>query len=146
MGLPLPIPDNPLKWDGWKAYNSHNPYDRLCLDFDANPNNEQIETHCRELLMWWQKKLPLKNQPSNPISQMLRAGMDEAPKFLVQAKIELLDPMRREQLNLGMRARMRDEAIKEAQKISRLQPGGQDAYRRGGEQFVRQGQVARTFP
>jgi len=117
MGLPLPIPDNPLKWDGWKSYNSQNPYDRLCLDFDANPNDEQIEMHCRELLVWWQKKLPLKNQPSNPIAQMLRAGLDEAPKCLVQAKIELLDPMRREQLNMGMRARMRDEAVTEIKKF-----------------------------
>ena len=25
-------------------------------------------------LLWWQKKLPLKNQPSNPLAQMLRAG------------------------------------------------------------------------
>ena len=78
ISLPNPLPDNPLRWDGWKLYNSSNYYERLCLSFDSNASNEQIEDNCRQLLVWWQKKLPLKNQPSNPVSQLLRAGLDEA--------------------------------------------------------------------
>jgi len=117
MALPLPIPDNPMKWEGWRSYNSPNPYDRLCLDFDANPNVEQIEENCRQLLVWWQKKLPLKNQPSNPIAQLLRAGLDEAPRMLVEAKTELLDPIKREQLNLGLRNRLRESAVTEIKKF-----------------------------
>ncbi len=64
--FPVPLPDDPHKWDGWSKYNSPNLYERLCLDPQENPSNELIEEHCRELLRWWQKKLPLKNQPSNP--------------------------------------------------------------------------------
>ncbi len=95
MSLPNPLPDNPLRWDGWKLYNSPNYYERLSLSFDSNATNEQIEENCRQLLVWWQKKLPLKNQPSNPLSQILRAGLDEAPIFLVEARTALLDPERR---------------------------------------------------
>ena len=69
MALPSPLPDSPTKWDGWKNYNSPNPYERLCLEFEANPSDFQIEENCRQLLVWWQKKLPLKNQPSNPITR-----------------------------------------------------------------------------
>ncbi|HWB59291.1 MAG TPA: hypothetical protein VG733_07355, partial [Chthoniobacteraceae bacterium] len=90
MSLPSPIPDNPIRWDGWKFYNSENFYERLCLSFDSNPSDHQIEDHCRQLLVWWQKKLPLKNQPSNPMAQLLRAGLDEAPQCLVEARTELL--------------------------------------------------------
>jgi hypothetical protein len=79
---PGAFPDNPLKWDGWRAYSSANYYERLCLTYESNPGAEQIEENCRQLLVWWQKKLPLKNQPSNPVAQMLRAGLDEAPKYL----------------------------------------------------------------
>lgn len=92
MALPNPLPDNPLRWDGWKQYNSPNLYDRLCLDFTSNASTEVIEDNCRQLLVWWQKKLPLKNQPSNPVAQILRQGLDEAPQFLVEARTKLLDP------------------------------------------------------
>ena len=93
MAIPNPLPDNPLRWDGWKNYNSANPYTRLCLDFSSNATPELIEEHCRQLLVWWQKKLPLKNQPSNPMAQMLRQGLDEAPHYLADARTKLLDPV-----------------------------------------------------
>ena len=79
---------------GLERYNSPDLYERLCLDPQTNPTNEQIEENCRELLVWWQKKLPLKNQPSNPLAQMLRAGLDESPRYLAEARMELLDPER----------------------------------------------------
>jgi hypothetical protein len=87
MPLPSPLPDNPNRWEGWRNYNSQDPYERLCLSFDDSPSGEQIEDHCRQLLVWWQKKLPLKNQPSNPLSQLLRSGLDEAPKYLAEAHV-----------------------------------------------------------
>lgn len=117
MALPSPIPDNPTKWDGWRNYNSDNLYERLCLSFDSNPSDHQIEDHCRQLLVWWQKKLPLKNQPSNPLAQMLRAGLDEAPQFLVEARTELLNPESRAMLDSYLRAQLKDSAIAEFAKF-----------------------------
>ena len=116
MSLPSPIPDNPTKWDGWKAYNSENLYERLCLSFDSNPSDHQIEDHCRQLLVWWQKKLPLKNQTSNPMAQLLRAALDEAPQCLVEARTELLNPDSREQIDEFLRGRMKEHAIAELDK------------------------------
>ena len=86
MALPDPIPDNPSRWPDWKNYNSPDLYARLCLDSSSNATAEIIEDHCRRILVWWQKKLPLKNQPSNPLAQMLRGGLDEAPHFLAEAR------------------------------------------------------------
>lgn len=117
MALPSPIPDNPTKWDGWRNYNSDNLYERLCLAFDSNPSDHQIEDHCRQLLVWWQKKLPLKNQPSNPLAQMLRAGLDEAPQYLVEARTELLNPESRALLDSYLRAQMKDSAFVEFTKF-----------------------------
>ncbi len=117
MALPNPLPDNPTRWDGWKNYNSPNHYERLCLDFDSNANAEQIEDNCRRLLVWWQKKLPLKNQPSNPIAQILRGGLDEAPLRLAEARTELLNPESRAQIDSELRVRMVGEAIVEFRKI-----------------------------
>src|SRR5881628_2290019 len=117
MALPSPLPDNPLKWDGWKAYNSENPYDRLCLDFDGNPSPDQIEENCRQLLVWWQKKLPLKNQPSNPLSQMLRGGLDEAPALLADARTKLLDPELRSQFDHQLHSQIVQEALGEFKKL-----------------------------
>ena len=91
MALPQPLPDNPLRWDGWKNYNSDDLYARLGLEYHENPNGELIEENCRVLLVWWQKKLPLKSQPSNPLSQLLRGGLDEAPAYLAEARTKLLD-------------------------------------------------------
>src|SRR5437016_14219278 len=108
MALPHPLPDNPTKWDGWRAFHSDNPYGRLCLSYDSRPGNEQIEENCRQLLIWWQKKLPLKNQPSNPISQMLRAGLDEAPKFLAEARTLLSNPQTRAQVDEKIRAKLKE--------------------------------------
>lgn len=116
ISFPLPLPDDPRKWEGWNNYKSSNFYERLCLDPRANPTNEIIEEHCRELLRWWQKKLPLKNQPSNPLAQLLRSGLDESSKFLTEARVELLDPTRRQQLDEEIAVREREEASAEFQK------------------------------
>lgn len=117
MALPNPLPDNPLKWDGWRNYNSPNFYARLCLDFTSNANAEVIEDNCRQLLVWWQKKLPLKNQPSNPMAQMLRQGLDEAPQFLAEARTKLLDPAERAQIDKGLHAEVVTKAIEEFKKL-----------------------------
>src|SRR5437762_6094374 len=114
--FPTPLPDDPQKWDGWNKYKSTNPYERLCLDAEENPTNELIEEHCRELLRWWQKKLPLKNQPSNPIAQLLRAGLDESSRYLTEARVELLDPERRRLLDEHIAAEEEAEALAEFQK------------------------------
>jgi formylglycine-generating enzyme required for sulfatase activity len=117
MALPSPLPDNPTKWDGWKSYNSENPYERLCLSFESNPPNEEIEENCRQLLVWWQKKLPLKNQPSNPLAQMLRAALDEAPKCLVEARTQLLSPQSRHQADQQLQQRAHEKALEEFRKF-----------------------------
>src|ERR1700722_19785676 len=116
ISFPLPLPDDPRKWQGWNNYRSSNFYERLCLDPRANPSNELIEEHCRELLRWWQKKLPLKNQPSNPLAQLLRAGMEESSRYLTEARVQLLDPERRRAMDDELAARERDEAMAEFQK------------------------------
>ena len=36
MGLPNPLPDNPLRWEGWKQFTSDNLYERLCLTIADN--------------------------------------------------------------------------------------------------------------
>ena len=116
ISFPHPLPDDPRKWEGWNNYKSSNFYERLCLDPRANPSNEVIEEHCRELLRWWQKKLPLKNQPSNPLTQLLRSGLDESSRFLTEARVELLDPARRRVLDQKIATREREEASVEFQK------------------------------
>ncbi|MDQ2867344.1 MAG: formylglycine-generating enzyme family protein [Verrucomicrobiota bacterium] len=115
--FPIPLPDDPKKWDGWAKYKSTNLYERLCLDPRQNPSNELIEQHCRELLRWWQKKLPLKNQPSNPVAQMLRSGLDESSRYLTEARVELLDPDRRERFDRTLAERAKEEAILEFHKF-----------------------------
>ena len=75
-----------------------------------------IEEHCRELIWWWQKKLPLKNQPSNPIAQLLRSGLDESSRYLTEARVELLDPDRRQQLDEELAAQANEEAVVEFNK------------------------------
>jgi formylglycine-generating enzyme required for sulfatase activity len=114
--FPLPLPDDPRKWQGWNNYSSPNYYERLCLDPHANPSNELIEEHCRELMRWWQKKLPLKNQPSNPLAQMLRSGLEESSRFLTEARLELLDPDRRKVLDEELDAQQHEAAVAEFQK------------------------------
>ena len=117
MPLPNPLPDNPQRWEGWRNYNSSNFYERLGLTFDSNASTEQIEENCRILLVWWQKKLPLKNQPSNPVSQMLRSGLDEAPSFLAEARTSLLDPECRKNHDAQLRANAIALAIEEFNKL-----------------------------
>ncbi|MFN2507928.1 MAG: formylglycine-generating enzyme family protein [Chthoniobacterales bacterium] len=114
--FPLPLPDDPNKWDGWSKYKSPNFYERLCLDPELQPSNEVIEEHCRELMRWWQKKLPLKNQPSNPLAQLLRPGLEESSRYLTQARVELLDPERRRQLDAELAAHAQEQAIAEFHK------------------------------
>lgn len=117
IAFPTPLPDDPHKWEGWSNYKSANPYERLCLDAQQNPTNELIEEHCRELLRWWQKKLPLKNQPSNPVAQLLRAGLDESSKYLTEARIELLDPERRKKVDALLAAEKEQVAAAEFDKF-----------------------------
>src|SRR6476646_415216 len=117
MPFPLPLPDDPHKWDGWAKYKSPNLYERLCLDPRANPSNEIIEEHCRELMRWWQKKLPLKNQPSNPLAQLLRPGLDESSRYLTEARVDLLDPARRRQVDEELAAEKEQQALAEFNKF-----------------------------
>src|SRR3977135_4524793 len=117
ISFPLPLPDDPRKWQGWSNYRSSNLYERLCLDPYANPSSELIEEHCRELMRWWQKKLPLKNQPSNPIAQLLRAGLDESSRYLTEARMELLDPERRKKVDAVLAAEAEQQAIAEFNKV-----------------------------
>jgi formylglycine-generating enzyme len=114
--LPLPLPDDPKKWDGWSKYNSPNLYERLCLDPRQNPSNDVIEEHCRELLRWWQKKLPLKNQPSNPLAQLLGRGLDDSSRYLTEARVKLLDPERRRIMDDEIAAQAHEQAVAEFHK------------------------------
>lgn len=114
--FPVPLPDDPKKWDGWTKYKSPNLYERLCLDPRQNPSNEIIEEHCRQLLRWWQKKLPLKNQPSNPLAQLLRPGLDESSRYLTEARVELLDPLRRRVMDNELAAQAQEQAVAEFHK------------------------------
>jgi formylglycine-generating enzyme required for sulfatase activity len=114
--FPVPLPDDPQKWSGWSKYKSPNFYERLCLDPRANPSNDIIEEHCRELMRWWQKKLPLKNQPSNPLAQLLRPGLDESSRYLTEARVELLDPDRRRQVDSELAAQANEQAVIELHK------------------------------
>ena len=116
VSFPVPLPDDPRKWDGWSRYDSPDPYERLGLDPRSKPTNEEIEERFRQLVLWWQKKLPLKNQPSNPLAQMLRSGLDESSRFLTEARVELLDPERRQQLDEELAAQAEEEAIAEFNK------------------------------
>src|SRR5437762_319414 len=116
VSFPVPLPDDPHKWEGWGNYKSPNFYERLCIDPASNPSNELIEEHCRELLRWWQKKLPLKNQPSNPLGQLLRAGLDESSRYLTEARVELLDPERRRAIDEELAAARREDVIAEFKK------------------------------
>jgi formylglycine-generating enzyme required for sulfatase activity len=116
INFPLPLPDDPRKWEGWSNFKSPNFYERLCLDPRANPSNELIEEHCRELMRWWQKKLPLKNQPSNPLAQLLRSGLEESSRYLTEARLELLDPEKRRLVDEGLAAQEYEEAVAEFQK------------------------------
>ncbi|MEP6685239.1 MAG: SUMF1/EgtB/PvdO family nonheme iron enzyme [Verrucomicrobiota bacterium] len=117
ISFPIPLPDDPQKWDGWNKYKSPNFYERLCLDPGANPSNELIEERCRELLRWWQKKLPLKNQPSNPLTQLLRPGLDESSRYLTEARVELLDPERRRELDDDIAAQAHEQSVTEFNKL-----------------------------
>ena len=110
---PPEFPDDPKKWDGWSKYRADNLYERLCLDARVNPTDEQIQQHCSALLQWWQKKLPLKNQPTNPLAQLLGRGIDDASRYLVEARMQLLDPARRREIDQDLAARANQAALAE---------------------------------
>ncbi len=118
--MPPDFPDDPRKWDGWSKYRGDNPYERLCLDPRAHPTEEQIQQHCAALLQWWQNKLPLKNQPSNPLAQLLGRGLDESSRYLVEARIQLLDPLQRRRIDDELAARSRRETLDEFAKFVRF--------------------------
>src|SRR5712691_7275945 len=80
MNFPIPLPDDPRKWD------------------------------------WWKKKLPLKNQPSNPLAQMLRSGLEESSRYLTEARMELLDPERRQHMDEELAAQAQEQVVAEFQK------------------------------
>jgi formylglycine-generating enzyme required for sulfatase activity len=111
------FPDDPRKWDGWSKYRADNPYERLCLDARTTPTDEQIHQHCTALLQWWKNKLPLKNQPSNPLAQLLGRGIDDASRYLIQARLQLLDPERRQRVDEELAARARQETLDEFAKF-----------------------------
>ena len=117
MALPSPLPDDPRKWDGWRQFNSANLYERLCFSLEESPSDTQVEDACRQLLVWWQKKLPLKNQPSNPISQLVWTGLDAAPGMLTQARAELLKPEVRMRLDADIRQKRREASLQEFQRF-----------------------------
>ena len=52
MALPNPIPDNPLRWDGWKNYNSDDLYARLCLSYESNPSPDHRMDGSKNT-RWW---------------------------------------------------------------------------------------------
>ena len=142
MALPNPLPDNPNRWTGWKNYNSPNLYDRLCLDYSANATAEIIEDHCRQLLVWWQKKLPLKNQPSNPMAQLLRGGLDEAPHYLAEARTKLLNPEERARIDAEIHVELIGNALVEFRKLlgftladKRLSKESEEKLRIAGEKL-----------
>lgn len=111
---PPPVfPDDPRKWDGWNKYRANSPYERLCLDPASEPTDEQIQRQCAALLQWWQNKLPLKNQPSNPIAQLLGRGITDASGYLVEARMELLDPERRRAWDEKLAAQAGQNALDE---------------------------------
>ena len=112
----LEFPDDPLKWDGWSKYKAENPYERLCIDPKTKPSDEEIQEHSTALMRWWQKKLPLKNQPSNPVTALLGRGLEEASGYLVQARMQLLDPERRLQIDEELAAQAQQEALAEFSK------------------------------
>jgi formylglycine-generating enzyme required for sulfatase activity len=107
------FPDDPRKWDGWSKYRADSPYERLCLDAESEPSDELIQQHCVALLQWWQSKLPLKNQPSNPMAQLLGRGLIEASDCLVQARLDLLDPQRRQAVDERLAAQAGQDALDE---------------------------------
>jgi formylglycine-generating enzyme len=105
------FPDDPMKWKGWRNYDAANPYERLCLDPTENPGDEQIQQHCAALLQWWNRKLRLKNQPSNPVTQLLGRGIDDAARCLVEARMRLLDAAQRRQIDDQLAAQAQQEAL-----------------------------------
>src|SRR5258708_32194865 len=64
-------------------------------------------------MRWWQKKLPLKNQPSNPLGKLLRSGLEESSRYLTEARLELLDPDRRRVLDEELAAQDHEAAAAE---------------------------------
>ncbi len=139
MSMPSPLPDDPRKWTGWKNYNSPNYYERLCLSVEQNPSNELIEDHTRQLLVWWQKKLPLKNQPSNPLAQILREGLDIAPRFLAEARLGLCNPETRKNLDAGLLETAKTNYLVEFRRVFSIISAGGTLGEDGEDSLIRFG-------
>ncbi|MEO7933728.1 MAG: SUMF1/EgtB/PvdO family nonheme iron enzyme [Chthoniobacterales bacterium] len=139
MSLPSPLPDDPRKWTGWKNYNSQNFYERLCLSVEQNPSNELIEDHTRQLLVWWQKKLPLKNQPSNPLAQILRDGLDVAPSFLAEARLGLCNPVTRKTIDESLLASAKTSMTAEFRRVFSIIAAGNELSEDGEASLLRFG-------
>lgn len=118
MPLPYPLPDDPRKWTGWTSYNSKNLYERLGLTYEESPSAHLIEESCRQLLLWWQKKLPLKSQTSNPLSQLLGKAIDDAPRMITEAKVVLLDPEKRTEHDSKLSSLQIERGIEELKKFA----------------------------
>src|SRR5437660_12402157 len=63
-----------------------------------------------------QKRLQLKNQPSDPLAQVLRAGLEESSRYLTEARLELLDSDRRRVLDQELAAQDHEAAAAEFRK------------------------------
>ena len=59
----------------------------------------------------------LKNQPSNPLAQLLRGGIDAAPNHLAEARAALLNPEWRSKTDEFLSAQRRQSALLEFQKF-----------------------------
>src|SRR5213083_3480417 len=101
-------------------------------------------------MRWWQKKLPLKNQPSNPLAQILRPGLDESSRYLTEARVELLDPVRRQKLDSELAALANEQAVAEFHKYLTFALASgvltadeeKSLYRFGTEQGLSEDQIA----
>lgn len=133
------MPDDPRKWVGWKNYNSPNFYERLCLTVEQNPSNELIEDYTRQLLVWWQKKLPLKNQPSNPLAQILREGLDIAPSLLAEARLGLCNPETRRTIDVGLLATVKTNTTAEFRRVFSIIAAGNSLSEDGEASLLRFG-------
>ncbi len=139
MALPSPLPDDPRKWEGWSKYKSPDYYERLGLDISESPSGQLIEESCRQLMVWWQKKLPLKNQPSNPIAQLLRNGLDEAPHYLSEARMLLLDTEQRTRIDAELNLARKTESAGEILKFLDFAIGGGYLTQEAEENLIRMG-------
>jgi len=114
--FPLPLPDDPRKWDGWNKYKSPNFYERF-VSIRARIQVTRSSRNIAASSCAGAKETPLKNQPSNPLAQLLRSGLDESSRYLTEARVELLDPERRLALDNELAAQAQAAAVTEFRKF-----------------------------